>query len=101
MAVLPGINGAEWMKVLYGLVLSTVLGFALGYFCAKLTALLFRRCERRKADTFFGYAQIAGGAAMAFMHGAQDGQSLWAYSCWGYFSRRATSGVTRSTFPSG
>ena len=28
---LGGINGAEWIKVLYGLVLSTFLGFAFGW----------------------------------------------------------------------
>ena len=80
-----GINGAEWVKVLYGLLLSTLLGFAMGYFSAKLTALLFRRCERRKADNFFGYAQIAGGAAMAFMHGAQDGQKFMGVFLLGLF----------------
>lgn len=94
-----GINGAEWMKVLYGLVLSTVLGFALGYFCAKLTALLFRRCERRKADTFFGYAQIAGGAAMAFMHGAQDGQKFMGVFLLGLFLAQGNIGVTTFHIP--
>ena len=36
-----GINGAEWLKVIYGLALSTLLGFVLGYVVAKLVALLF------------------------------------------------------------
>ena len=30
---LGGINGSEWIKVLYGLVLSTILGFTLGWLC--------------------------------------------------------------------
>ena len=33
---ISGINGGEWAKVLYGLVLSSVLGFGLGFIIAKL-----------------------------------------------------------------
>ncbi len=32
--------------------------------------------DRVKANHFFGGAQIAGAAAMSFMHGAQDGQKF-------------------------
>lgn len=70
---LSGINGSEWIKVIYGLVLSTFLGFILGYIFSKLIVLLFRKANKRKSQIFFQYAQITGGAAMAFMHGAQDG----------------------------
>lgn len=70
------INGAEWAKVLYGLVLSTVLGFVSGLVIAKLVAFLFRNVRRSRAQSFFRGAQIFGGASMAFMHGAQDGQKF-------------------------
>ena len=73
-----GINGSEWIKVLYGIVLSTILGFVLGFISAKLIALLFRNQNRLKSERFFSGAQVAGGAAMAFMHGAQDGQKFMA-----------------------
>lgn len=73
---LGGINGSEWVKVIYGLVLSTVLGFALGFLCTKGVEFLFRRADRRKTIGFFKGAQIFGGAAMSFMHGAQDGQKF-------------------------
>lgn len=73
-----GINGLEWIKVLYGIFLSTVLGFVLGYISSKLTTLLFQNRNRLKAEHFFSGAQVAGGAAMAFMHGAQDGQKFMA-----------------------
>lgn len=73
-----GINGAEWIKVLYGIVLSTILGFVLGFLSSKLTVLLFRNKNRLKTERFFSGAQVAGGAAMAFMHGAQDGQKFMA-----------------------
>ena len=71
-----GINGGEWIKVIYGLVLSTVLGFVSGYLITKLVVLICRRMDRRKTTGFFKGAQIFGGAAMAFMHGAQDGQKF-------------------------
>jgi len=73
-----GINGAEWIKVIYGILLSSALGFVLGYITSKLIVLCFRNKNRLKAERFFAYAQIAGGASMAFMHGAQDGQKFMA-----------------------
>ncbi len=80
-----GINGSEWIKVLYGLVLSTVLGFVSGYFYARLTMLLCRHMDRRKTAGFFKNAQIFGGAAMSFMHGAQDGQKFMGVLILGVF----------------
>lgn len=71
-----GINGSEWLKVLYGLLLSTVLGFFSGYLTCKLTIFVFKKSDRRKTDGFFRFGQIFGGAAMSFMHGAQDGQKF-------------------------
>ena len=71
-----GINGSEWIKVLYGIVLSTILGFILGFISSKIIVLLFSNQNRLKSERFFSGAQIAGGAAMAFMHGAQDGQKF-------------------------
>lgn len=73
---LAGINGKEWMKVIYGLVLSTVLGFGVGFLICKLITIICRKMDRRKTEDFFTKGQIAGGAAMAFMHGAQDGQKF-------------------------
>ncbi len=71
-----GINKAEWIKVLYGLGLSTIIGFGLGYIVCKIVGLLFARTSRRKTDPFFKGAQIFGAAFTAFMHGAQDGQKF-------------------------
>lgn len=71
-----GINGAEWVKVLYGLVLSLVLGFGTGWVVCKIISFICRDMDRRRTNRFFGFAQIAGAAAMSFMHGAQDGQKF-------------------------
>lgn len=73
-----GINGGEWVKVIYGILLSTLLGFVLGFLSSKLTVLIFKNKNRLKSERFFSGAQVAGGAAMAFMHGAQDGQKFMA-----------------------
>ena len=73
-----GINGGEWLKVLWGIIFSTLLGFALGFLTSKLTVLIFQNKNRMKSERFFSGAQVAGGAAMAFMHGAQDGQKFMA-----------------------
>lgn len=71
-----GINGSEWVKVLYGLVLSLVLGFATGWIVCKLITIICQNVDRRVSNRYFGYAQIAGATAMSFMHGAQDGQKF-------------------------
>ena len=73
-----GINPAEWVKVIYGIFLSTILGFFLGFVVLKITVFLFKNQNRMKCERFFSRAQVAGGAAMAFMHGAQDGQKFMA-----------------------
>lgn len=80
-----GINGAEWTKVLVGLVLSTLLGFASGFLFAKLTVWVFHRSDRRKTQGIFKNAQIFGAAAMSFMHGAQDGQKFMGVMILGTF----------------
>ena len=94
-----GINGSAWIKVIYGLILSSVLGFAMGYGTTKLMAFLFKRMERRKADRFFKGGQIAGSAAMAFMHGAQDGQKFIGVFLLGTFIAGGQTDVTVFTIP--
>lgn len=73
---LSGINGGEWIKVVYGLVLSTLFGLAFGWLTVKIIALVCKNTPRQKTAGFFRKMQIAGAASMAFMHGAQDGQKF-------------------------
>ena len=73
---LDGVNMGEWVKVIYGLVLSTVLGFMAGWVIAKVIPIACRNSDRRRANNFFGRMQIAGAAGVALMHGAQDGQKF-------------------------
>ncbi len=73
---ISGINGSEWAKVIYGLVFSTLLGFALGYGLCKLLRFLFCNASPRTANRAFEYLQVVGAGFGAFMHGAQDGQKF-------------------------
>ncbi len=70
------INWNEWMKVIYGILLSTFMGFGFGWLCAKIIAKCCSGADRQKSDHVFKWAQIIAGAGVAFMHGAQDGQKF-------------------------
>ncbi|MBQ8507020.1 MAG: inorganic phosphate transporter [Clostridia bacterium] len=91
---LGGVNGAEWVKVVYGMGISVVLGFGMGWLVCKLVTLLFRNVNRRKTETPFRFAQIFGAACMSFMHGAQDGQKFMGVILLSIF---LTNGVDTST----
>ncbi len=96
---LGGINGSEWIKVIYGLGLSTVLGFGAGWLVSKLTTFTFRGFDRRKTTKFFRAAQIGGGASMAFMHGAQDGQKFMSVFLLGIFLTQGKADVPNFDIP--
>ena len=96
---LAGIQLSEWIKVIYGLILSTLLGFLLGWLSAKGVELSCRNMDRRRTTRFFGGAQIAGGAAMAFMHGAQDGQKFMGVFMLGIFLAGGQDNVTSFQIP--
>lgn len=78
-----GVNGAEWVKVLYGLVISTGLGFFCGWLFTKVIEFLARGLDRRRSARFWHWAQILAGAGVAVMHGAQDGQKFLSISMMG------------------
>lgn len=94
-----GINFNEWVKVLYGLVLSIGLGFVMGWLIVKIVEILFGGVNRTKTYTFFKDAQILGSAGMAFMHGAQDGQKFMGVFMLGMFLAKGQSDVTSFQIP--
>lgn len=71
-----GIRFSVWSRILWGLLISVIGGFALGYAVVRFVQRLWSRVPRKKAEKFFLSAQIAGGAANAFLHGSQDGQKF-------------------------
>lgn len=96
---LSGINGSEWMKVIYGLFLSTIIGFGLGFIVTRIIESICKNMDRRNTKGFFKKTQIAGGAAMAFMHGAQDGQKFMGVFMLGIFLANGHSDVTSFQIP--
>ena len=96
---LSAVNGNEWIKVIYGLFASLLLGFALGFLTSKIVAMLFKNTDRRKSNIFFRYAQIAGAAGMSFMHGAQDGQKFIGVLFLGIAFANGEPGVTGVVIP--
>ncbi|MEG0912865.1 MAG: inorganic phosphate transporter [Oscillospiraceae bacterium] len=94
-----GINPAEWIKVIYGLLLSTGLGFLSGFVCARGVETVCRGMDRRKTVGFFKKAQIFAGASMAFMHGAQDGQKFMSVFLLGIFLVNGNASVTNFSIP--
>lgn len=94
-----GINLSEWIKVIYGLLLSSVLGFFSGFGMVRLIELICKSINRRKTVGFFKNAQIFGAAFMAFMHGAQDGQKFMSVFLLGIFLVNGQNGVTEFVIP--
>ena len=73
---LEAIVWSQWLKVVYGIFISIILGFGLAWVICKLVTFIFYKANRPKTEPFFKGAQIVGAASMAFMHGAQDGQKF-------------------------
>lgn len=96
---LDGVNPSEWIKVIYGLVLSIVLGFVVGFVVCKLLTVICYHLDRRKTNDFFSKAQVAGSAAVAFMHGAQDGQKFLGVLLLGLFLVNGQSSAENVTIP--
>lgn len=71
-----GINWSEWIKVIWGLMLSTGGGFVLGYAISRLLRSIFAQATYREGNEMCGTLQVIGAGFGSFMHGAQDGQKF-------------------------
>lgn len=94
-----GISSHEWIKVLFGLIFSLLAGFCFGFLTVQVTEYIHSRMDPRKTDRFFHGAQISGAAAMAFMHGAQDGQKFMGVFLLGLFLTKGQAHVTGFIIP--
>ncbi len=73
---LASVSWAEWQKVLLGLGISSVLGFVSGWLMTAAVAKACAGMNRHTANKFFSVGQVISASAMAFSHGAQDGQKF-------------------------
>lgn len=96
---ISGINPAEWVKVIYGIVFSTLLGFGLGFLVTKAVQLIFRNMSRLESRRFFKQGQVLAGAGMAFMHGAQDGQKFMGIFMLGIFLGQGNADASSFVIP--
>lgn len=71
---LSALSPTPWAKAALGLVFSSLAGLLGGFLCAALA----KRLPFAESSPFFRHAQVLGAAAMAFFHGAQDGQKFLA-----------------------
>lgn len=94
-----GINGHEWVKVIYGLLMSSVLGFGLGFVITRFLGFIFKASDRRKTNRVFRDGQVVSGAAMAFMHGAQDGQKFMGVFLLGVFLAKGQGNISNFSIP--
>ena len=87
------------MKVIYGLFLSTVLGFGLGWLICKAIRFLCRDANRQQTNARFAKMQILAAAFVAFMHGAQDGQKFIGVLLLGIALNQGSLSVMHYTIP--
>jgi PiT family inorganic phosphate transporter len=65
-----------WSKVIFGLGMSTILGFGLAFVLMVIIYWIFHRVRRTHAERLFGRLQIVSAGFMAFSHGSNDGQKF-------------------------
>ena len=96
---LDGVNGTEWIKVVWGIGVSLVLGFGFGYGITKLIQRICKNMDYRRLNVFFAKGQVVAAAGTAFMHGAQDGQKFIGVFLLGLTLVQGTTGVTTFVTP--
>ncbi len=70
------VNISQWKKVIYGLIISSLIGAAGGFFAVKTVEKAFVKMDYKKSDEMFRHFQIFTAGIMAALHGAQDGQKF-------------------------
>ena len=69
------LRGAGMYKILFGIIISPLMGFALGYLLMLGISWAFRRMRPTLATALFDKLHVVSGGAMALAHGAGDAQT--------------------------
>jgi len=88
-AGMRAIIAAGWTKTLVFIVLSPLIGMALGYSLMVLVMWTFHRVSPFRVDRFFRAAQLASSAFFSLSHGANDAQKTMGIVVGLLFSSRA------------
>lgn len=94
-----GVVPAEWAKVIYGMLFSLFIGFALGWVVVKLVEKLFATANRYRANKAFTIIQDVCAVALSFLHGAQDGQKFMSIALLGIALSFGSSSPSADGFP--
>ena len=94
-----GISLEQWKKVLFGLVMATLIGFLFGFIISKIIRKLCSNFDKEQASPFFKRTQLLGDMAMIFMNGFQDGQKLLALLIMGVLLGNGIPSVDNFTMP--
>src|SRR5438445_5661819 len=70
-AIVPG---AAWVKTLAFIVVSPLIGMAIGWFLMVAVSWIFHRATYGSVDRWFRRAQLASAAAFSWSHGTNDAQ---------------------------
>lgn len=73
---LSAVNKAEFLRVIYGLLLSTIPAFLLARISYSVMIPFLKKRERRRVIRRFSRTQILSAASSALLHGAQDSQKF-------------------------
>ena len=73
---MDGVIISEWMKVIYGMVFSLVVGYAMGWLLVKLLTILMKNINRFVGNQICTVLQNILATILAGLHGAQDGQKF-------------------------
>lgn len=73
---LESVNWGSWIKVIQGLLISSIFGFGASFMISKTISYFFKDIKDSISDSIFSKAQIISACGMAFSHGAQDGQKF-------------------------
>lgn len=70
------IGGEEWLRVLLGIIISTLPVVLFSVFIYKISVRIFRKQDRRRTMAYFTRVGRVSAAISSFLHGAQDSQKF-------------------------
>lgn len=87
---LSGINGNEWMKVVYGLLLSTFLGFIMGFLTVKITTFIAVALTDAKLQVSLNRLRFAAPPQWHLCTALKTARNSWEFSFSEFFSQTET-----------